>query len=279
MDSGKVKFYLSVIGTLAYIFAAATVTASLKAGAVAAGAAAVLFLLYKLWSRGQVEEANNKFLLAVIGVLTTIYLGLGLLVSATAALIAVGLALALIVGGFVFFVMKFQKLSKAAQAVMSLDIRLEPQPGRPDRNRPAVESLAAELAALGFVPAGFFKIPLESGMFIEGWARPDLRLYASITECGEAYPPYADLTAFYADGGSFSVNACGAPQTLDRPANMIDVRLPGVRPAELLNIMMQRRPAAGLLEALPENFKTVFEEELTFMREYMMTQAGGGEEE
>ena len=51
---------------------------------------------------------------------------------------------------------------------------------------------------------------------------------------------------------------------------MIDIRLPGARPTELLNIMMQRRPTAGLLETPPENFQATAEEEVAFMREYVM---------
>ena len=188
MESGKIKFYFSVLGLLAFIFGAATVTVSLKAGLIAAGAAAVLFLLYKLWSRKQIDEANNKFLLNIIWVLVIIYLGLARLLSVTAALIAIGLLLALLFGGFLVFAVKFQKMAKSAQAFLNLDIHFEPLPGRPDRNRPIVENLAAELAHLGFVPAGFFSIA-DQDMFIEGWARPDLRLYAMITECGEAYPP------------------------------------------------------------------------------------------
>ena len=106
------------------------------------------------------------------------------------------------------------------------------------------------------------------------------------------------MSAFYADGGSFSVSsgvdedrAAGAEQyqvvesqslpaealpTKDfgRPDNRAKLRLPGAGPAELLNLMMRRRPPGGLLETPPEKFPAVMEEEAESLRNFFLSQAG-----
>ena len=278
MDSDKIKVYLSAFGVLALIFASVAMDVSVKAGAITAGAVAILFAAFELWGGRDIETVNKKFLLNIVWILAAIFTVLTMLISVRAAVIVIGVLAGLVAGGLMYFFLKIRKLGKAMTSALTLDIRLEPRPGRHSRNREAVESLAAELAALGFAPAGFYKLSGQD-MFVEGWARPDLRLYAMITECGDFHPPYAEISALYDDGGSFCVSASEIEPILDRPVNMIDLRFPGSRPAELLNIIMQRRPPAGLLETLPENFQAAVEEEISSLREFLASGTDDQEDE
>ena len=278
MDSDKIKLYLSTLGVLALIFGSVATDVSVEAGARTAGVVAVLFLVFALWGGKEIETANKKFLLNIVWVLAALFTVLTMLISVMAAVIVIGVLTGLVGGGLLYFFLKLKKMGDSLTSALTLDIRLEPKRSRHSRNREAVESLAAELSSLGFVPAGFFKIAKQD-LFVEGWARPDLRLYAMITECGDFHAPYAEISAFYADGGSFCVSANEMEPVLDRPVNMVDLRFPGARPVELLNIIMQRRPPAGLLDTPPENFQATVEEEISSLREYLASLADDEEDE
>ena len=275
MNSGRIKFYLAIAGVLAAVFGAVAAAVSVRAGAGTVGVLVGMVVLFNVIGGLKPDSIVMKIVMGCALLLAMIFLAVAAVVSVRAAAVAVGV-LALLAGGLGYYVhhtffRALVNLGKSMESAFSMEVRLEPKRRRNKRNRQAVESLAAELTALGFVPAGFYKVANQD-LFVEGWARPDLRLYAMITEC-EIYEPYAEISAYYADGGSFTVSATEVESIFERPVNMITVNLPGARPTKLLNSMMQRRPQAALLEAPPENFKAVVEEEADSLRDFVISRA------
>ena len=153
-------------------------------------------------------------------------------------------------------------------------LRLKPMPERGRRNLGAVEELAGELAALGFEPAGFFKI-VGHELYVEGWADRSRKVYASICECGRLCPAYVEMTSIYAGRPGLTVSASSLPGALDLPEEFVGVNIPEARPAELLEVMLQRRPAEGLRDTPPEDFQAAFEEQGARIAEAVRGRAGG----
>jgi len=206
-----------------------------------------------------VKGGNARFFLNTFAFPILLFFGLWFLVSFKAALIVV--AVWLVIFAVVLAIV-------AAQVESLTDVRLEPWPFRSVVNKNQIEKLAGELAGLGFSPAGFFKVAGRD-LYVEGWVRPDWKIYAMITSGDENADAYVEFSSAYADGGSYCVSGSKMKPVLPRPANMAENNFPGKSVEELLGIMLRCRPDYGLLDTPPEKFQEAVETEIQRMREYL----------
>ena len=205
------------------------------------------------------KGSRPSFLLKIYGLPAALALLLWYFISYKAALVVVG-----------FQVLLFIIALAVAAATMDklLDIRLEPWPFRGVVNRDQITRLANELTALGFTPAGMFKV-VGKDLFVEGFVRPDWKIYAMVTSGNEDTDAYVEFICDYHNGGSYCVSGGKHGLALPRPDNMVTEQFPGKSTEELLGIMLRCRPDYGLTDTPPEDFQRNVEEGIRIMREYL----------
>ncbi|MDL2260574.1 hypothetical protein LJB99_06900 [Deltaproteobacteria bacterium OttesenSCG-928-K17] len=204
-----------------------------------------------------IKKGNALFLVLLALILIALSWALAVMFSPRTALEVVGPLL-------VFMFVLGQSFKKI------LNMQVAPLAERGALNVAAVESLAGELAGLGFVPAGFFTVTAGVKAALEGWVHPYYKVSAVITEAGRKVPPFVDMQCEYADGSSFEITSRKEETGLPRPANMVQVCLEGAGPTQLLTAILDRRPPGGLLEIRPEDFLSYYQGELDFIREFLL---------
>lgn len=207
-----------------------------------------------------IRSGSVRFFVNSFGLGLFLFLALWLMVSLKAALVVLAIQVLVFIAALVVTATQIEKL---------LDIRLEPWPVRGAVNHDQITRLADDLAALGFIPAGRFKV-VDKDLFIEGFARPDWKIYAMITSGTETTDAYLEFGADYIDGGHYCVSGGKMRDPLPRPANMIQVNCPGKSAEELLGIMLRCRPDHGLSDAPPENFRQNIERNLAVQRQFIL---------
>ena len=207
-----------------------------------------------------IRASKPIFLLQIYGLPLLLALVLWYFISWKAALVVVAVQ----VGLFLFAL-----AVTAAQMEKILDIRLEPWPFRAVVNRDRITRLADDLLRLGFTPAGQFKVTGKD-LFVEGFARPDLKIYAMVTSGNEDSDAYVEFSCDYENGGSYCVSGGKHGGALPRPANMVLEKFPGKSTEELLGIMLRCRPDYGLNDTPPEAFQHNVENSLRIMKEYLL---------
>ena len=207
-----------------------------------------------------IRGSKPSFLLRIYGFPLLLALVLWYFISYKAALIVVGIQAGLFL---------FALALTAAQMEKLLDIRLEPWPFRGVVNRDRIARLADDLLRLGFTPSGLFKV-VGKDLFLEGFVRPDLKIYAMITSGNEDTDAYVEFSCDYENGGSYCVGGGKHGGALPRPDNMVQENFPGKSTEELLGIMLRCRPDYGLKETPPEKFQENVEESLRIMKQYLL---------
>lgn len=204
-----------------------------------------------------IKKGNWPFLLALV-------LGLILLMAILANLFSglVALIVVSILGGFLL------TLGQGIKKILHMS--LVPLPARAAFSPVEVDSLAGELAAMGFVPAGYFTATGGFKVALEGWVHPGYQVRAMITDVGRNVPPYVEMGCDYSDGASLEVCGRKMEANLPRPANMILIERPGARPAEILTVLLNTRRPDGLLDVRPEDFQADFQDELRCLREFLL---------
>ena len=205
-----------------------------------------------------VRGSNWRFKLLTFGPSVLIFLLL-LFTFPAAALIVPALWL-------LFFIIAL--IIAAFQMKQLLNIKLRPSLFRAVINRDEISRLAGELAALGFVHVGLFKVAGRD-LYVEGLVRPDWKVYAMITSGDTNADAYVEFSSFYADGGAYCVSGGKTRSVLPRPANMVNIHHPGKSTEELLGIFLQGRPDYGLLDTPPDRFQETVEREIRRMGEYI----------
>ena len=209
------------------------------------------------------RASNARFLLNIFGFPLLLTLGLWAFFSFKAALVVVAVQV-----GIFFFVLAVT----ATQLEKLADIRLEPWPLRSAVNRDQITRLAGDLARLGFVPAGMYRVSGRD-LFTEVYAHPGYKIYAMITSGTEDTDAYVEFSSDYRDGGNYCVGGGRMGAALPRPANMVQFNYPGKSTEELLGIHLRCRPDYGLLDTPPENFLQSFEKGQAKMMDYLFKRA------
>lgn len=194
--------------------------------------------------------------------------------------------LALILGLFGYFlyqiiqlvraVLGLKKCADAFLSTITLDFVILPVKRRPKKVQPELPLQVGEYKALGFVPAGCYRLgPKEApDLYAEGLAHPDLKIYAMVIAAESAKMVSSEVASFYADGASFTISASPADAFHSRPANMVTVRVDvSLRPAHLVKLLLEQRSSQGLLDTPPEEFQSTVEDEFRCLREWLEVQA------
>lgn len=202
-------------------------------------------------------------LLVVLAVFAAAYF----LFSLEMALMAAGAAAALVL--IVFLVRRRRggdaeetpesPASASSETAVYDGMKLHTQRRRNTRHQVKTGKLAKQLAAWGFVNAGFFRAK-KQGLYVEGMANPGMNAYAVIYD-SEQTGAWVEILTPYQDGGSYCVTAAPAQAVAaPRDPKMRVLSMTGQSVRRMIDRMLDERPAGEFDIVEPEDFKEYFEE-------------------
>lgn len=149
--------------------------------------------------------------------------------------------------------------SASSETKVYAGMKLHTQRRRNTRHQVKTGKLAKQLAAWGFVNAGFFRAK-KHGLYVEGMANPGMNAYAVIYD-SEQTGAWVEILTPYQDGGSYCVSAAPTQAAAaPRDPKMRVLSMAGQSVRRMIDRMLDERPAGEFDPVEPEDFKEYFEE-------------------